>query len=217
MSATTANITNNKIRRCTSCKSSHHNSRGCRYINVYGWCAGFITEAEKKLNDDKHNKLIERRDTARKSFEEASSRHLRHIEIMTNDYITPYSSQNGNPPLRDYLDVYKTPYDPSGRWMIRSNEDWIEYIHYLNKKSETRLYNRYGKYYFEKLRDYNSFVDKLNFTIEKSKKYEKDVIHNVNVVSKKHHLPVEIWKYIVEYAYTCPYNKTLDNVAQFQV
>ena len=217
MSATTAKITNNKIRRCTSCKSPHHNSRGCRYINVFGWYAGFITKEEKKLNEVKYNQMIEQRDTARKKFEEASARHLRHIEIMTNDYIIPYSSQNGNPPLRDYLEVYVTPHDISGRWMIRSNEDWIEHIQYVLKESETELYNRYGKYYFEKLRDCNSFVDKLNFTIEKSKKHEKEIIHNVNVVSKKYHLPVEIRKYIVECAYTCPYNKTLDNVAQFQV
>jgi len=167
--------------------------------------AGFITKEEKKLNEVKYNQMIEQRDRAKKMFEEASSRHLRHIEIMTNDYITPYSSQNGNPPLRDYLEVYVTPYDISGRWMIRSNEDWIDYIHYLNKKSERRLFNKYGKYYFEKIRNCNGFVDKLNFTIEKSRKCEKDIIHNVNVVSKKHHLPVEIWKYIVEYVYTCPY------------
>jgi hypothetical protein len=194
-----------KKRLCSVCKSPHHNSRGCRYINVFGWSAGFITKEEKKLNEVKYNQMIEQLDTARKKFEEASDRHLRHIEIMTNDYIIPYSSQNGNPPLRDYLEVYVTPHDISGRWMIRSNEDWIEHIQYGLKKSETRLYNRYGKYYFEKLRNCNGFVDKLNFTIKKSRKREKDVINNVNVVSKKHHLPVEIWKYIVEYVYTCPY------------
>jgi len=194
-----------KKRLCSVCKSPHHNSRGCRYIDVFGWWAGFITEEEKKLNDVKYNRMIERRDRARKNFEEASARNLRHIEIMTNDYIIPYSSQNGNPPLLDYLEVYGTPYDSSGRWMIRSNEDWIEHIKYVIKKSEIRLSNRYGNFYSEKIRDCNGFVDKLNFTIEKSKKREKDIIHNVNVVSKKHNMPVEICKYIVEYVYTCPY------------
>ena len=154
-------------------------------------------------------KLISNRraPTAKKIYEEASTIHLRHIEIMTNDYITPYSSQNGNPPLLNYFDVYVTPYDPSGRWMIRSNEDWIEHIQDVLKKSERRLFNRYGKYYFFTLKNCNSFVDKLNFTIEKSKKREKDIIHNVNVVSKKHNLPVEICKYIIEYVYTCPYDQ----------
>ena len=208
MISTTTNIYIEKKKRlCSVCKSPHHNSKTCRYIDVFGWRAGFITKEEKKLNEVKYNQMIKRRDTAKKIYEEASTIHLRHIEIMTNDYITPYSSQNGNPPLLNYFDVYVTPYDPSGRWMIRSNEDWIEHIQDVLKKSERRLFNRYGKYYFFTLKNCNSFVDKLNFTIEKSKKREKDIIHNVNVVSKKHNLPVEICKYIIEYVYTCPYDQ----------
>ena len=208
ISTTTIHIEKKKTQRrgrCSGCKSQYHNMRRCP--DVFGWWAGFITEKEKKLNDLKHNILIELCDRVGKSFEEASARNLQYIEIMTNDYIIPYSSQNGNPPLLNYWDVYGSPYNmPSGRltW-IRSNESWIEHIQDVIKKSEIRLDNQYGKNYYEKIHDCNGFVDKLNFTIKKSKKFEKDTLHNVNAVSKKHHLPLEICKYIAEYVYTCPY------------
>ena len=198
-----------KKRLCSVCKSQYHNSRTCSYHDVFGWGSDFITETEKKLNDEQHNKLIEGCDIARKKFEIHSARNLQMIERRINRYIIPYSSQNGNPPLLNYLEVYGRPYNATFDKHFWTNEAWVEHIHSVNKKSERQLSNRYVKYY-SFVKKCNSFVDKLNFTIEKSKKCEKDIIHTLAAVTKKHHLPLEICEYIFEYVYTCPYDQNHD-------
>ena len=205
MISTTTTINIEKKRGCSICKSLHHDSSSCEMYFVFGWGSDFITEKEKKLNSERHKELARWCEYARTDFEDASARTLRHIEIMTNDYIIPYSSQNGNPPLLNYLEVYGSPYNaPAEKWFW-TNEAWVDHIHALNKRSERHLSDRYGNYYSLTIKNCNSFVDKLNHTIKKSKKCEKDIIHNLDAVSKKHGLPLEICKYIVDYVYMCPY------------
>ena len=121
--------------------------------------------------------------------------------------IIPYTSLNGNPPALDYLEVYGKPYNATYNKYIWSNEEWIEQSNFNIKKSKRQISSRYVKYY-SVLKQCNSFVDKLNFTIEKSKKCKKYIIHNLGTVVKE--LPLEICKYIVEYAYTCPYDQNHD-------
>ena len=135
-------------------------------------------------------------DYKRNKFEIQSAITLQVIERRIREDIIPYTSQNGNPPLRSV---------PACDRHHTTNELWIEHIHTLNKQSERRLFKKYGEDYYSSITWCNTFVDKLNFTIKKSKKFEKDTLHNVNAVSKKHHLPLEICNNIAEYIYKCPY------------
>ena len=199
MSATTAKMMTKMIRRrgrCSGCKSRYHDIRTCHDIDIFGWCAGFITEKEKKLNDENLEQKKWNCDYTRNRFEIQSAITLQHIERNIRNYIIPYTSQKGNPPLRSVMacDRHHT-----------TNELWIDHMHTLNKNSERRLFKGYGEHYYRSIKWYNTFVDKLNFTIKKSKKFEKDTLHNVNAVSKKHHLPLEICNNIAEYIYKCPY------------
>ena len=92
-------------------------------------------------------------------------------------------------------------------WEKKLNSERHEELVGLCEYARTKrhLPGFHGGYYSLTLKNCNSFIDRLNFTIEKSKKCEKDIIHNVNIVSKKHHLPLEIYNYIAEYIYKCPY------------